>query len=133
MMMTPSLSRVTSTLMIAVCVAGCEQLAYQQMNDPSRDAWQKPKDVIEQLAIVPGSRVADIGAGGGYFTWYLADAVGPQGTVYAVDTGETGLDIIRRDMQERHVSNVCRFTLSRWTQSCRVPWILSSAATPIIT
>jgi ubiquinone/menaquinone biosynthesis C-methylase UbiE len=92
--------------MIALCVAGCETLAYQRMNDPSRDVWQKPKDVVEQLAIVPGSRVADIGAGGGYFTWYLADAVGPQGTVYAVDTGETGLDIIRRDMQARHVTNV---------------------------
>jgi predicted methyltransferase len=93
-------------LVIALGVAACEKLAYQHMNDPSRDAWQKPKDVVEQLAIVPGSRVADIGAGGGYFTWYLADAVGPQGLVYAVDTGETGLDIIRRDMQARRVKNV---------------------------
>jgi arsenite methyltransferase len=107
MMMTmPSERRTLIVLVIALCVAGCETLAYRQMNDPSRDAWQKPKDVVEQLAIAPGSRVADIGAGGGYFTWYLADAVGPHGVVYAVDTGETGLDIIRRDMQARHVENV---------------------------
>jgi predicted methyltransferase len=76
------------------------------MNDPSRDAWQKPKDVVERLAIVPGSRVADIGAGGGYFTWHLADAVGPEGIVYAVDTDETGLGIIRREMEARNIKNV---------------------------
>jgi predicted methyltransferase len=69
-------------------LAGCAGLAYQYMNDPSRDAWQKPKEVMEKLAIKPGSRVADLGAGGGYFTWYLAGAVGPKGTVYAVEINE---------------------------------------------
>jgi ubiquinone/menaquinone biosynthesis C-methylase UbiE len=81
-------------------------MAYQQMNDPSRDAWQKPKDVIEALAIRPGSRVADVGAGGGYFTWYLAEAVGPQGVVYAVDIDETGLGIIKKEMDGRGIRNV---------------------------
>jgi ubiquinone/menaquinone biosynthesis C-methylase UbiE len=76
------------------------------MNDPSRDAWQKPKEVVEKLAIVPGSRVADLGAGGGYFTWYLAEAVGPEGTVYAVDIDETGLSIIKKDMNARGIRNV---------------------------
>jgi ubiquinone/menaquinone biosynthesis C-methylase UbiE len=76
------------------------------MNDPSRDAWQKPKEVVEKLAIVPGTRVADIGAGGGYFTWHLAQAVGPSGTVYAVDVDETGLDIINKEMEARSVKNV---------------------------
>jgi ubiquinone/menaquinone biosynthesis C-methylase UbiE len=76
------------------------------MNDPSRDAWQKPKEVVEKLAIVPGAQVADIGAGGGYFTWHLAEAVGPNGTVYAVDVDETGLEIIKKEMQARGVKNV---------------------------
>lgn len=58
------------------------------MNAPSRDAWQKPQGVIEKLLIAPGSRVADLGAGGGYFTWHLAKAVGSKGTVYAVDIEE---------------------------------------------
>ena len=87
-------------------LAGCAELAYQHMNDPSRDAWQKPKEVIEKLAITPGSRVADLGAGGGYFTWYLAGAVGPQGTVYAVDIDETGLGIIKKEMHARGITNV---------------------------
>ena len=87
-------------------LAGCGKLAYQHMNDPSRDAWQKPKEVVEKLALKPGDRVADIGAGGGYFTWYLANAVGPDGTVYAVEIDRTGLDMIRRDMSARGVKNV---------------------------
>ena len=89
-----------------LCLVGCAKLAYQHMNDPSRDAWQKPKEVIEKLAITPGSRVADLGAGGGYFTWYLAGAVGPQGTVYAVDIDETGLGIIEKEMNARGIHNV---------------------------
>jgi len=86
--------------------AGCAELAYQHMNDPSRDAWQKPKEVIEKLAITPGSRVADLGAGGGYFTWYLAEAVGSQGIVYAVEIDETALSIIKKEMHARGLTNV---------------------------
>ncbi|HEU4505794.1 MAG TPA: class I SAM-dependent methyltransferase [Nitrospira sp.] len=93
-------------LISCLCLAGCAKLAYQHMNDPSRDAWQKPKEVIEKLAITPGSRVADLGAGGGYFTWYLARAIGPQGTVYAVDIDETGLGIIEKEMNARGIHNV---------------------------
>lgn len=93
-------------LIACLCLVGCAKLAYQHMNDPSRDAWQKPKEVIEKLAITPGSRVADLGAGGGYFTWYLAGAVGPQGTVYAVDIDETGLGIIEKEMHARGIRNV---------------------------
>jgi cyclopropane fatty-acyl-phospholipid synthase-like methyltransferase len=52
-------------LMACLSLAGCEKLAYQQMNDASRNAWQKPKEVVDRLALKPGDRVADIGAGGG--------------------------------------------------------------------
>ena len=93
-------------LLISLCLVGCTELAYQHMNDPSRDAWQKPKAVVERLAISPGSRVADLGAGGGYFTWHLAGAVGPQGTVYAVEIDETALDIITKEMRSRGITNV---------------------------
>lgn len=105
--MTTSLPRYTViVLLTCLCLAGCATLAYRHMNDPSRDAWQKPKEVVERLGIVPGARVADVGAGGGYFTWYLAEAVGTDGLTYAVEIDETGLDIIRKDMQARGVRNV---------------------------
>ena len=104
--MTRPLRPVAIFLIACLCLVGCAKLAYQHMNDPSRDAWQKPKEVIEKLAITPGSRVADLGAGGGYFTWYLARATGPQGTVYAVDIDETGLGIIEKEMHARGIHNV---------------------------
>ena len=93
-------------LLLILLLPSCAELAYQHMNDPSRDAWQKPKEVVEKLAIALGMRVADIGAGGGCFTWYLAGAVGPQGTVYAVEIDETALDIIKREMKSRGITNV---------------------------
>jgi predicted methyltransferase len=93
-------------LAAALWLVSCTDFVYRQMNDPSRDAWQKPTEVIEKLAIKPGLRVADLGAGGGYFTWYLAAAVGPQGKVYAVDIDETALGIIEKEMRRRGVTNV---------------------------
>ncbi len=54
-------------------------------DDPERDAWQKPHDVIQALALKPDAVVADIGAGTGYFSVRFAHMV-PQGRVYGVDT-----------------------------------------------
>ena len=54
-------------------------------DDPSRDAWQKPHEVIQALAPAPDARIADIGSGTGYFSVRLAHAV-PKGRVYGVDT-----------------------------------------------
>ena len=56
----------------------------QVFDDPERDAWQKPHQVIEALALAPDAAIADIGAGTGYFSVRLAHFV-PQGRVYAVD------------------------------------------------
>ncbi|HEX2197400.1 MAG TPA: class I SAM-dependent methyltransferase [Burkholderiales bacterium] len=53
-------------------------------DDPKRDAWQKPHEVIQALALKPDAVVADIGAGTGYFAVRLATMV-PNGRVYAVD------------------------------------------------
>jgi SAM-dependent methyltransferase len=53
-------------------------------DDPERDAWQKPHEVIQALAPAPAARVADLGAGTGYFAARLANML-PMGRVYAVD------------------------------------------------
>jgi SAM-dependent methyltransferase len=63
--------------------SGAEQWAHV-FDDPSRDAWQKPHEVIEALALKPDAIIADIGSGTGYFTVRLANMV-PQGRVYGVD------------------------------------------------
>jgi ubiquinone/menaquinone biosynthesis C-methylase UbiE len=53
-------------------------------DDPERDAWQKPHEVIQALGLKPDAVIADIGAGTGYFAVRFANMV-PKGTVYAVD------------------------------------------------
>ncbi len=53
-------------------------------DDPARDAWQKPHEVIEALALKPDAVVADLGAGTGYFAMRLAHMVS-KGRVYGVD------------------------------------------------
>jgi arsenite methyltransferase len=52
------------------------------LEDPQRDEWQKPHEVIMALEIKPGEAIADLGAGSGYFTRRLARHAGK---VYAVD------------------------------------------------
>jgi cyclopropane fatty-acyl-phospholipid synthase-like methyltransferase len=53
-------------------------------DDPERDQWQKPHEVILALQLAPDAKVADIGAGTGYFAARLAHMT-PKGRVYAVD------------------------------------------------
>jgi cyclopropane fatty-acyl-phospholipid synthase-like methyltransferase len=54
-------------------------------DDPARDAWQKPHEVIQALGLAPNAVVADIGSGTGYFSVRLAHFV-PHGRVYGIDT-----------------------------------------------
>lgn len=56
--------------------------------DPARAAWQKPAEVVAALHIPAGARVADIGAGSGYFTMPFARAVGESGVAYGVDVDQ---------------------------------------------
>jgi SAM-dependent methyltransferase len=56
----------------------------QVFDDPARDAWQKPHEVIQALALPADARVADLGAGTGYFSARLAHML-TGGVVYAAD------------------------------------------------
>ena len=49
------------------------------LEGPDRDAWQRPDQIMDALRIGDGSVVADLGAGGGWFTVRLARRVGPNG------------------------------------------------------
>jgi SAM-dependent methyltransferase len=63
--------------------SGAEQWAHV-FDDPRRDAWQKPHEVIQALALKPDAVIADVGSGTGYFAVRLANMV-PKGRVYGVD------------------------------------------------
>ena len=55
-------------------------------DDPKRDEWQKPQEVVAALGLKPGQIVADLGAGTGYFEKRLSKAIAPGGIVLAIDT-----------------------------------------------
>ena len=69
------------------------------LDNPGRDEWQKPAELVAALGLKPGDRVADLGAGTGYLERYLSKAVGPDGAVLAIDT-ETALVQHLRDRAE---------------------------------
>jgi cyclopropane fatty-acyl-phospholipid synthase-like methyltransferase len=77
----------------------------QVFDDPARDRWQKPAEVLKALELKRNDRVADIGAGTGYFTVRLARAV-PDGMVFAVDIEPNLLRHIEQRAKAEGLANV---------------------------
>ncbi len=73
---------------------------------PERGKKLQVNRVMDLLGIKAGSSVADIGAGGGWFTMLAANRVGPSGTVYAEDINPEAMDYIRNRAQHEHLGNV---------------------------
>ncbi len=63
--------------------------------NPSYDRQRTPEKIVGALGLKPGQRVADVGAGRGYLTFRLADAVGPSGHVIATDVDEDALATLK--------------------------------------
>ena len=76
------------------------------LEGPDRDAWQMPNEVMDALGITGGARVADLGAGGGWFTVRLARRVGPGGLVYAQDIQPRMIESISRRVGREGLTNV---------------------------
>jgi ubiquinone/menaquinone biosynthesis C-methylase UbiE len=76
------------------------------LEDPKRDAYQKPREVMEALAIKQGEVIADIGSGSGYFTMRLAHHVGPTGRVYAVDVMPEMIRHLESRVRDAGIKNV---------------------------
>src|SRR5688572_3292840 len=84
-----------SRLLIALAFAVVTLPVAAQESQVKRDDWQRVEDVFREMGVGPGSHVADLGAGGGYFTTRLAKAVGAHGRVYAVDVNPVSLRELR--------------------------------------
>jgi ubiquinone/menaquinone biosynthesis C-methylase UbiE len=76
------------------------------LEDPKRDGYQKPHEVLTALKIRPGEVIADIGAGSGYFTFRLSHFVGAKGKVYAVDVSPEMILHINRRIRDLKTTNV---------------------------
>jgi len=75
----------------------------ESFDDPKRDEWQKPDDVLDALHLQPADRVADLGAGTGYFSVRIARRV-PQGKVFAVDIEPDMLHYLHERAQREHLN-----------------------------
>ena len=74
---------------------GCKREPVPPAAPSALDRYRQPDRVIAALEIKRGQRVADVGAGAGYFTFRLADAVGPDGRVVATDIDDAALAALR--------------------------------------
>lgn len=83
---------------------GAEQWA-KMFDDPNRDAWQKPHEVIRALALQPDAVVADIGSGTGYFSVRLAHMV-PKGRIYGADIEPDMVKYLEKRAQQNGLKNV---------------------------
>jgi len=117
----PALALAVAAMAAALSSLSAEQTAPSQANEhgrlfppenlgllegPDRAIWQKPDQIMDALGVADGSKVADIGAGAGWFTIRLARRVGPNGVVYAQDIQQEMLDVIRRRVAREGLRNV---------------------------
>jgi hypothetical protein len=75
------------------------------LDDPQRDAYQKPHEAIVALGLREGEKIADIGAGSGYSTFRLAQHVGAKGRVYAVDVNPDMIVFMNRRIRDPQLKN----------------------------
>lgn len=57
----------------------------ERLETEGREVYAHRQAIVDALGLKRGMAVADVGAGTGAFTRLLADRVGPEGVVYAVD------------------------------------------------
>ena len=76
------------------------------LESDNRYQWQKPDQVIQALQIHKGDVIADIGAGGGYFTERFSKRVGELGHVYAVDVQDIMIDQLKKLVKNHKLENV---------------------------
>lgn len=76
-----------------------------RFEDPSRDAWQKPDEVIATLALPKDAKVADIGSATGYFPVRFAKVL-PEGHVYGMDVEQTMVDFLNKRAATEGLGNL---------------------------
>jgi precorrin-6B methylase 2 len=79
---------------------------YLRPDNEERRASREVAMVLEALGELDGLAVADVGAGAGFFTYMLAEMVGPEGKVLATEQGMCLVPIIEQGATERGLGNI---------------------------
>lgn len=106
----------TRLIKLAVLPAGHEDGAFhhrfgdaekwaKEFDNPERDAWQKPEEVVDALKLSPRSAVADIGAGTGYFSVRIAKRI-PEGKLFAADVEPDMVRYLGERARREHLANL---------------------------
>jgi ubiquinone/menaquinone biosynthesis C-methylase UbiE len=85
--------------------AGRKNVA-QSLNSPTREATQKPGELIKSMGLEPGMTVADVGTGVGFMLPFLSRRVGPAGRVLAEDIFDDFLAGAKQTAEEQKLSNI---------------------------
>jgi predicted methyltransferase len=93
-------------LIIALANITLTSVLSAQVERTSRDEWQKVDEIFAAMGVSPGDSVADVGAGGGFLSVRLSNAVGEQGRVYAEDITERAIRELSEQMKSLALDNV---------------------------
>ena len=97
-------------LTAALAHTGVEALGQSSGNraaqEATRETQQRVADIFKAMGVAPGSVIADVGAGQGFFTVRLSKAVGDSGRVYAVDISQQALRSLRTRVEQEGLRNV---------------------------
>jgi ubiquinone/menaquinone biosynthesis C-methylase UbiE len=111
--------------------AAGRETALQIFEGEGRETYQKPDEVIRQMALKEGEVVCEVGAGSGYFTPFLSKAVGSSGKVYAEDPQPEFLEVLKQKKDTLDLRNV-EIVLGTYTDTnlpdglCDVTFVLDA-------
>ncbi len=84
----------------------CDSMTPESLNKRASLPENKAEKILEVLSISKGDTIADIGSGGGYFSFRFAERVGRKGSVYAVDVNEKFLSHIKQNILQKNINNI---------------------------
>ena len=93
-------------LLAALLVQQAAVAGWGQFRSPRRDRIEQPEKVMEVTGVRPGMVIGEVGAGHGYFTFWLSRGVGESGKVYANDISRSALAAIKRTCAAEKITNI---------------------------
>ena len=79
---------------------------YLIFNNPNRVLWERTDEMLTLLDVKKGEAIADVGCGGGYFSWEFAKRTGEGGKVYATEINEDAIRYLKDFVRDYGVKNI---------------------------
>lgn len=92
--------------LVIVCAVATSIVRLGAQTDAETERWARVPDILKALDAQPGSRIADVGAGDGFYTVRMARAVMPGGRVVGEDISESAVQKIRDRVAADRLTNV---------------------------